>query len=52
MLEEFCKEIGCSGINSKCPGNPNCTIIRKVIDEVKNKVAEHQSESDSEDFAG
>ncbi len=30
-LKEFCYIIGCSGMDKKCPGNPNCKIIRKVF---------------------
>lgn len=25
--EEICKQLDCSGINDKCPGNPICPII-------------------------
>jgi len=30
-LKEFCYIIGCSGMDKKCPGNPNCKIVRKVF---------------------
>ena len=29
-LAEVCKEIGCSGMDAKCPGNRDCSIIRKI----------------------
>ena len=28
---EFCRLIGCSGVDRSCPGNLNCAIVRKVI---------------------
>ncbi len=28
---EFCHKIGCSGLDRKCPGNPNCGIVRKIF---------------------
>jgi len=32
QFEEVCKEIGCTGVDpEKCPGNPNCDILRKVL---------------------
>jgi hypothetical protein len=30
-LGEICREIGCSGLNGECPGNPACEIIRKIV---------------------
>jgi hypothetical protein len=30
-LSEICKEIGCSGVSKKCPGNPLCDILRKIV---------------------
>jgi hypothetical protein len=30
-LAEICRELGCSGLNLDCPGNPFCEIIRKVV---------------------
>ena len=35
-LKEVCLLIGCSGINSDCPGNPKCQILKKVIFEESN----------------
>lgn len=29
-LKDFCKTIGCSGMGSKCPGNPECQIIKNI----------------------
>ncbi len=28
--ERFCYLLGCSGMDEECPGNPNCSIIKKV----------------------
>ena len=28
---KFCKDIGCSGQNQDCPGNPFCEIVRKAF---------------------
>lgn len=30
MLKAICRVIGCSGVDNLCPGNPNCTILRKI----------------------
>ena len=30
-LSEICTMIGCSGMNKRCPGDPLCSIIRKVV---------------------
>jgi len=30
-LASICKEIGCSGMDNKCPGNPDCSIIKKIL---------------------
>ncbi len=30
--KEICKLIGCTGVDpDKCPGNPNCGIIKKIL---------------------
>ena len=31
-LKEICVEIGCSMMNNKCPGNPDCSILKKLKD--------------------
>jgi len=28
--ESICRMIGCSGLNDKCPGNKDCSIIMKI----------------------
>ena len=28
-----CKEIGCTGVDENCPGNPKCSMLRKVMEE-------------------
>ena len=30
-LSAICRMLGCSGINSECPGNEQCEILQKVI---------------------
>ena len=30
-LAEICYAIGCSGMNSNCPGDHRCMIVRKVM---------------------
>lgn len=30
-LKEICEDIGCSGMTSKCPGDPSCSILRKIV---------------------
>lgn len=30
-MKEVCYEIGCSGVGKSCPGNVNCSIIRKIF---------------------
>lgn len=32
--KQICIDIGCSGMDNKCPGNPNCEIIKKVQSEI------------------
>jgi hypothetical protein len=34
-LKNTCKEIGCSGLSNKCPGNMQCTILRKIYRDKK-----------------
>jgi hypothetical protein len=32
LCAEFCHEIGCSMVSPKtCPGDPHCSIVRKVM---------------------
>ena len=31
VLKEVCVEIGCSGMDKRCPGDANCAILRKLI---------------------
>ncbi len=35
-LKEVCLLIGCSGMDTDCPGNPKCGIIKKVTFEEPN----------------
>ena len=35
-LSDLCYLLGCSGENDRCPGNPACAILRKVIEGAKN----------------
>jgi hypothetical protein len=30
MLKAICRVLGCSGMDKKCPGNPDCSILRKI----------------------
>lgn len=30
-LAEICTDIGCSKLSARCPGDPACAIIRKVV---------------------
>ena len=30
-ISKICIEIGCSKIDSSCPGNPRCNILRKIF---------------------
>lgn len=30
-ISEICIELGCSGLNDKCPGNVHCDIIQKIF---------------------
>lgn len=30
-LRNFCTDIGCSGVDKQCPGNPHCAIVQKVF---------------------
>lgn len=30
-VESICIDIGCSGLDSQCPGNLHCEIILKII---------------------
>ena len=34
-LVRFCTEIGCTGFEYQCPGNPNCAIVKAVFSEEK-----------------
>ncbi len=34
-LSKICREIGCSGFNKSCPGNPNCEILVKLLGRVE-----------------
>jgi len=34
-LSEICFNLGCSGLDKKCPGNPRCDILRKIIKKMK-----------------
>jgi hypothetical protein len=29
-LIALCHEVGCSGVDARCPGNPNCAILKKL----------------------
>lgn len=35
LLQMFCQDIGCSGMQKKCPGNPDCAILRKIAYAIK-----------------
>jgi len=32
-IARFCYLIGCSGLSKKCPGDPDCSIVRKALGE-------------------
>jgi hypothetical protein len=46
-LKELCRTLGCSGLTpDKCPGNPKCAIVRKVILERPDLLPEPTGDSD------
>ena len=40
--KELCKLIGCSGVNSKCPGNTTCGILRMFKTGLRHKKQEKE----------
>jgi len=30
-LSAACYDLGCSGVNKDCPGNPKCAILQKIF---------------------
>lgn len=30
-IAEICEDLGCSGLSKSCPGDANCSILRKIV---------------------
>jgi hypothetical protein len=44
--ESICRMIGCSGLDDKCPGNKDCSIIMKITHRTNGNI-QQQVQADS-----